>query len=128
MKTAIVIILIGVVAAGIIYLAKSGPTNLDVPANNTSIVDGVQIVEIVARGGYQPRKSVAQAGIPTILRFKTNGTFDCSLSLRIPSQNVSLFLPQSGNTDIDIGTPEAGTLQGMCSMGMYRFSVEFLPS
>lgn len=125
MKTAIGIVIIGILGAGIIFLAKSGSANGNAPVNNVSVVNGVQIVEIGAKGGYRPRKSIAQAGIPTILRFKTSGTFDCSSALRIPSKNVSLFLPQSGETDIDIGTPEAGILDGLCSMGMYRFAVDF---
>jgi len=93
--------------------------------NNVSVVDGKQIVEIRAKGGYQPRKSTAKAGIPTILRFNTSGTFDCSSSVRIPDMNISKMLPQSGTTDIDIGSQKVATLQGSCGMGMYPFEVEF---
>lgn len=93
--------------------------------NNVSIVDGRQIIEIRARGGYIPEKSVAKAGIPTIIRFMTKGTFDCSSSVRIPSMDVSVRLPASGATDIELGTPQAGLLQGMCSMGMYPFEILF---
>ena len=105
---------------------KSGDTTEQVAnANNVSVIDGKQIVEINAKGGYQPRKSIAKAGIPTIIRFNTKGTFDCSSSVRIPSLNLSKALPQSGSTDIDIGTGQLGTLQGSCGMGMYPFEVEF---
>lgn len=96
-----------------------------VPANNVSVVDGKQIVVIKAKGGYQPRRSVAQAGIPTVLRFDTDGTFDCSAAVRIPSLNITQMLPQSGKTDIEIGNPQVGTLQGSCGMGMYPFEVVF---
>src|SRR3989339_1083244 len=77
--------------------------------NNVSIVDGKQIIEIKAKGGYTPRVSIAKADTPTILRFNTNGTFDCSSSVRIPSMNISKFLPQSGITDIDLGIQKTGT-------------------
>jgi sulfite exporter TauE/SafE len=93
--------------------------------DNVTIVDGVQIVEIQARGGYWPRKTVAQAGIPTVIRFNTTGTFDCSSSVRIPSLGISKILPQSGATDIEIGTQATSTLQGTCGMGMYPFEVSF---
>ncbi|HAQ02586.1 TPA: hypothetical protein DEP30_01085 [Candidatus Nomurabacteria bacterium] len=93
--------------------------------NNVSIVDGKQIIEIKAKGGYTPRVSIAKADTPTILRFNTNGTFDCSSSVRIPSMNISKFLPQSGITDIDLGIQKTGTLQGTCGMGMYPFEIEF---
>lgn len=126
MKTASIILIIGAVAAGIILLSqRSGSSSGSAPANNVTVVDGKQIVEIAVRGGYRPSRSVAQAGIPTILRMKTNGTFDCSLALRVPSKNISQILPQSGSTDFDLGSPAAGTLNGMCGMGMYRFAIEF---
>ena len=96
-----------------------------VNANNVRIIDGKQIIEIRAKGGYQPRQSLAKAGLPTILRFDTNGTFDCSSSVRIPSLNISQILPQSGSTDIDIGNPKTATLYGTCGMGMYPFEVDF---
>ena len=117
-----------------LVLTSSGGGNLkqntDTPAevasvNNVSVIDGKQIIEIQAKGGYTPRKSIAKAGIPTILRMNTKGTFDCSSFVRIPSMNISKSLPQSGVTDIDLGTQNAGTLNGSCGMGMYPFEIEF---
>jgi plastocyanin domain-containing protein len=93
--------------------------------NNVNIIDGKQIIEINVKGGYSPQKSFAQAGIPTLLLFNTNGTFDCSASVRIPSMNISKLLPQTGKTEIDIGTPIAETFKGSCGMGMYPFEIEF---
>ena len=100
-------------------------SNPQIPANNVSIENGIQIIEIKAKGGYLPRESVAKAGIPTIIRFNTKGTFDCSSSVRIPSMDLFKNLPQSGTTDIDLGSQPLGTLQGTCGMGMYPFEVEF---
>ncbi len=95
------------------------------PVQNVSIEDGKQIVEIRAKGGYLPRKSTAKAGVPTVIRFDTNSTFDCSSSVTIPSMNISKSLPPSGTTDIDIGIQKVATLYGTCGMGMYPFEVEF---
>jgi len=95
------------------------------PANNVSIVDGQQIIDITVKGGYSPRTSTAKAGIPTILRFNTNGTFDCSSFVRIPSMNISSRLPPTGVTDITVDNPKVGLLQGMCGMGMYPFEINF---
>lgn len=118
----IAIILIG----GAFMLTQSGDDNKQITnANNVSIVDGKQIIEINAKGGYQPRKSVAKAGVPTIIRFNTSGTFDCSSSVRIPSMNIGKTLPQTGSTDIDIGDSKPGTLKGSCGMGMYPFEINF---
>ena len=127
MKATVISILIaGVIIGGSIVLVNSkNSTDSVVNANNVSIVDGKQIIEITARGGYQPRKSIAKAGIPTIIRFNTKGTFDCSSSVRIPSLNLFKNLPQTGITDIDVGSGKVGVLKGSCGMGMYPFEVEF---
>lgn len=128
MKATVISIIVAVVLIGGAFVFSKGNSQAGVPvaeANNVSIVDGKQIIEIHAKGGYQPRKSIAKAGMPTILRFDTNGTFDCSSSIRIPSMNISKVLPQTGSTDIDIGSPQLATLQGTCGMGMYPFEVDF---
>lgn len=127
MKTTIISVIVAAVLIGGAFVLTRDNSSLgdSAPANNVNIVDGKQIIEINAKGGYQPRRSVAKAGIPTVIRFNTKGTFDCSSSVRIPSLGISKFLPQTGSTDIDIGTGQLGTLQGTCGMGMYPFEVEF---
>ena len=126
MKSTLISVIAAVVLiGGAFMLVERSPQDTEMPANNVSIVDGKQIIEIGAKGGFQPRKSVATAGIPTVLKFETNGTFDCSSTVRIPSMKIATNLPPSGSTDIDIGSPRLGTLQGTCGMGMYPFEVEF---
>lgn len=129
MKATVISIIVTVVLIGGAVMLSRGNSQskpeTQVAVNNVTIVNGKQIIEIKAKGGYQPRTSVAKAGMPTILRFDTNGTFDCSSSVRIPSMNISQVLPQSGSTDIDIGIQQLSTLQGMCGMGMYPFEIEF---
>ena len=92
---------------------------------NVYIANGVQVIAIKAGEGYSPKKTVAKAGIPTIIRFTTNGSLDCSSSIRIPSLNMSRFLDLNGTTDVDIGIPKVGLLGGMCGMGMFPFSIDF---
>lgn len=111
---------------GALILTLNKPNEQSEPlANNVSIVDGQQIIDITAKGGYTPRTSTAKAGIPTILRFHTSGTFDCSSYIRIPSMGVSRNLPSTGTVDIAVTDPKAGALIGMCGMGMYPFQVNF---
>lgn len=116
-------LIIGIVIFG------STPKNL---AKNTSdqknyeIKNGIQYITIHAKGGYSPQVSTAEAGIPTKLIIKTNGTYDCSASLAIKSLQYQKILPQTGEETIDIGTPVAGTpLRGVCGMGMYNFLIHF---
>ena len=137
MKSTIISIIVAVlILSGAVFFTKkmsfssSGKATTKAPASeenihNVSIVDGKQIIEIKTKGGYSPKISEAKAGMLTILRFKTNGTFDCSSSIRIPSMNISKILPNTGSTDIVVNTPQVGLLQGICGMGMFKFEVDF---
>jgi Cu+-exporting ATPase len=125
-STSVSIIVAVLLIGGAVLLTQAGPSaEATAPANNVRIVDGQQIIEITAKGGYTPRTSSAKAGIPTIIRFETNGTFDCSSSMRIPSMGVSKNLPSTGTIDIVVTDPQPGPLTGMCGMGMYPFTINF---
>ena len=125
-STSIVIALVFILGSYFLLNSKSETDN-SVSAANVSVVDGKQIIEINAKGGYFPRKSAAIAGVPTILRFDTVNTLDCSLAVRIPKMGISQNLPPSGVTDIELGNPKPGTIKGTCSMGMYPFEIDFSP-
>jgi plastocyanin domain-containing protein len=127
-STAIAIVVAGALIGGAVLFSginSTGAGPAEASADNVSIVDGTQIVEVSVSAGYHPKKSLAKAGIPTVLRFSTNSTYDCSASVRIPSMGLSKFLPATGKTDLSLGTPQAGVLRGMCGMGMYTFEVDF---
>ncbi len=136
-KKNLIIIIAIVIAAGIIFFAinySSGNSTssfnqkentIEENINNVSVVDGKQIITLKAKGGFSPTHTIAKAGIPTILRVSTSGTFDCSSIVRIPDMNISQNLPMTGSTDIDIGIKEKGTLDGTCGMGMYPFDIKF---
>lgn len=123
----IALIITATLIGGALMLTLNKPSvaQNEPPADNVSIVDGQQIIDITAKGGYTPRTSTAKAGIPTIIRFHTNGTFDCSSYIRIPSMGLSKNLPSTGTTDVVISDPKTGLLNGMCGMGMYPFQVNF---
>lgn len=91
-----------------------------------SVVDGVQMVAMQAKGGYSPAKVKVQAGLPTVLKMESKGTYDCSASLQIPQLEYSAILPATGETEIQIPAQESGTvIQGLCGMGMYGFQLIF---
>ena len=108
-----------------LFVGENSRESESVRENNVAVVDGRQIVKIRVKGGYLPRRSVARAGMPTVVRLETNGTFDCSSSVRIPSIGVNKNLPPSGVTDIELGVPTVDSLQGSCGMGMYAFEIVF---
>ena len=128
-KTASIIITVALaIGIGIVFLQQpkdnSGLT-MNRSVQNVEMKDGIQYVTIHAQVGYSPKISTAQAGIPTKLIIKTEGTYDCSASLIIRSIGYQKILPQTGEEVIDLGTPQTGTLLGLCSMGMYNFALNF---
>lgn len=124
-------VIIALVAAfaiigGSVLLATTGGSGAEPSRDNVAVENGTQIIEISAKGGYSPRKTVAKADMPTTLRVQTRGTFDCSSALVVPSVGYREYLPQSGTTDIPLPPQKAGAVvEGLCSMGMYSFSVTF---
>lgn len=127
MKIAISIIIASVLIVGAIVIAgQSGSQDVVIAVSNVSVVDGKQIVEIGVKGGYFPGVSSAKADMPTILRMKTQGSFDCSSAVLIPSIGYRANLPPAGKTDIVIPPQKSGAiLQGSCAMGMYNFQIQF---
>ncbi len=118
-----IILLIGVFMIGKGF--TSSPTSLS-DNNNVQISDGKQVIAITAKGGYSPKVTTAKADLPTVLKVSTNGTFDCSSGLNIPSLNYHKNLPPSGITEVEVPPQKAGTkLAGVCVMGMYNFAVNF---
>ncbi len=128
-KIFISIIVAGVLIGGAVMLyvgsgKNSGPAVSD--KSEATLSGSTQEIEILARGGYSPRNVVAKAGIPLTIKFKTQGTYDCSSSLSIPELNYRNNLPTTGETYVQIAPHKAGeVLKGTCGMGMYSFSVEF---
>lgn len=129
-STSFSIIIAAVIISGALLIVGSGRapqsgSATTEPVQNVTVADNVQVVEIRAKGAYTPRVSVAKAGIPTVLRVNTNGTYDCSAAIRVPSLGISKMLPPNGSTDLALGTPGTGTLRGTCGMGMYNFEIRF---
>ena len=88
--------------------------------------NGFQVVEILARGGYSPRRIAAAANMPTRLEIRTKGTYDCSSALVIPSLGFEEMLPPTGVTKIDIpAQPKGSLVRGFCAMGMFYFDIRF---
>jgi len=114
------------VAGAVLLTHNTTPSNDRGTNTNVSIVNGKQIIAIDAKGGYSPRLTIAKAGIPTVIKMNTTGTFDCSSALVIPNLKYRENLPLSGETLIDVPPQQAGTsMQGLCAMGMYNFTITF---
>ena len=120
------IIGISIIGATIVFARGSNTAPEVASVNNVTVADGKQVIEVTAKGGYAPRLTSAKADMPTTLRMKTDGTFDCSSGVTIPSLGYRHILPSTGLTEIEVPAQKAGTtLDGVCVMGMYHFAVNF---
>lgn len=127
-KVASIIIVSGLVVAISIIFVGSFKLNSNSSASvlNSEMIEGIQYVKIKAKAGYTPEISSAEGGLPTKLIVTTEESFDCSAALIIRSIDYKKILPQTGEEIIDLGTPKEGdSIEGVCSMGMYSFVVNF---
>ncbi len=112
-----------VIGGAVMFASKGEPV---AQAANVRMEGETQVIEIDAKGGYAPKLSTARADVPTVLRVKTSGTYDCSAAIRIPSLGYSTTMEPSGVTEVTVPPQKIGsTLQGVCAMGMYSFQVTF---
>lgn len=122
MKTTAISIVVAAILIGGAVMFSGGSKDV----NNVTTIDGKQIITINAKGGYSPNVTTAKAEMPTVIKVKTRGTFDCSSALTIPKLGYNKTLPPSGETEIEVSPQIAGTtIQGLCAMGMYGFKINF---
>lgn len=97
------------------------------PQNNVVSIEGdTQIITILSKGGYFPPEVNAKAGMKTIIKMQTKGSFDCGNALVIPQLKLQKTLPPTGLTEIPLEPQQAGSaLLGSCSMGMYQLKINF---
>ena len=108
------------------FLCGRGQNGKQESGQNIKEEGSVQIIRILAHGGYSPRQIFAKAGAPVRIEMETRGTYDCSSVFVIPSLKYQKRLPPTGITIIDVPAQNPGTsLVGLCGMGMYSFEIKF---
>ena len=86
---------------------------------------GVQHIMVdVGETSYSPSRVRIRAGVPTRLVLRTKDIRGCTSGIVIPSAGVERSLPPTGETTIDLGQPEPGRIDYVCSAGMYRGVIE----
>lgn len=119
--------LVGMLILSFWFKANNSASEVTGAESSVSIQNGVQIIDLTAKGGYSPNLIQATAGVPTELHVTTSGTFDCSSNLVIPALGYQQILEPTGVEVISISADKArGTLDGTCGMGMYDFEISFI--
>lgn len=127
-----VIVVIGIVVLFVVKGRTENSAQKDAAPNTTNAVtteNDTQYVNITAKGGYIPRQITAKADMKTVIRITSAGAFDCSSSVVIPDLQYEKYIQPQQTVEIPVPLEKTtGTLQGLCSMGMYNFAIDFVKS
>jgi sulfite exporter TauE/SafE len=106
--------------------ADSAPTGPAAPLPEVG-PDGIQHLTLTAtNSSYTPARLQARAGLPTTLTVRTDGVLGCTRVFTIPSTGQQEYLPETGDTVIDLDVLAAGELRFTCAMGMYSGAIEVI--
>lgn len=86
-------------------------------------VNGVQVVEIIVDGGYQPRTVQLKAGVPAKLVFNRKDPSSCLEEVLFPDFGVAQMLTLGKKTEITIDPSKAGEYKYTCGMQMFSGKV-----
>ena len=99
------------------------------PAPNDAPVrvdaSGRQVITLTVTDFYTPTQFTAKAGLPTTLILRGKDSGGCARAFTIPELGVQEIVERNGDTEIDLGTRDAGKLMFSCAMGMQTGSIDF---
>jgi plastocyanin domain-containing protein len=81
---------------------------------------GVQEVEVIVRGGYQPAAIEAKAGQPLRLNFTRREASLCGEEVVLPEFGKRAHLPENRTVGIEVTPAEPGEYEFTCGMNMYK--------
>lgn len=120
-------ILVAILIIGGSVLLGNNNTTSSSETQNVTTENGTQVISITAKGGFAPKLTTAKAETPTVIKVKTNGTYDCSSTLNIPVLGISRVMEPTDELEIQVPPQKSGSeLLATCSMGMYNFSIQFI--
>ncbi|MEU0350899.1 sulfite exporter TauE/SafE family protein [Streptomyces sp. NPDC006237] len=97
--------------------ALDGPVSID--------ASGKQTVVLTVTDFYEPTAFTAKAGVPTTLVLRGKDSGGCARAFTIPELGVQEIVKRDGDTRVDLGTREPGTLRFSCAMGMQTGQITF---
>jgi len=85
-----------------------------------AVAGGVQEVQVVVEGGYQPADIHVTAGTPVRLLFDRRETSPCSEEVVLPDFGIKRFLPARRTTAVEFLPQQPGRFAFTCGMSMLR--------
>ena len=110
----LVTIVIAVVLTGALAWYFFGPRRY----RRADLDGGVQVIEVIVKGGYSPDVIQVTAGVPVRLLFDRQEAGDCSSRVVLPAFKVNQTLAAFATTAVDFLPEEPGEYQFACGMNM----------
>lgn len=82
--------------------------------------DGLQIVDVTVKGGYQPAIITAEAGRPLRLNFTRRESTPCGEEVVLPEFGRRAHLPEGRAVPIEVTPQGPGEYEFTCGMNMYK--------
>jgi plastocyanin domain-containing protein len=82
--------------------------------------NGIQTVDVVVKGGYQPTAIMVKAGQRVRLNFTRREISTCGEEVVIPDFGKRAYLPENLSVPIEIIPEKPGEYAFTCGMNMYR--------
>jgi plastocyanin domain-containing protein len=89
-------------------------------AQQAQITQGVQEIEIIVDGGYNPNQIVVRSGQPVRLKFQRKDPSSCLEQVLIPDFRRSAMLDLNQTTTIEFTPQKPGQYPFHCGMNMFR--------
>ena len=114
-----VIVLSAVIATGLLAWFFFGPKR----SRQAEFEDGVQVVRVTVKGGYNPDLIEVRPGAPVRLIFDRQETGDCSSRVVMPDFKVNAQLPAFAATAVEFVPQNEGDFRFACGMNMISGTV-----
>ncbi len=96
------------------------PTVAAAPIQDSAVIT-------IEENGYSPRNLTVKAGSTVTLQLNNKGSKGCAQAFTIPSLGVQKVVPNGRSSSVTFTAPtEPGQLSFMCSMGMYRGTINVI--
>lgn len=84
------------------------------------LIDGIQKIHIIVKGGYTPDMIVVKRDHPVELTFRREETSSCSEMVLLPDFEKSVKLPEGQDVKVKFTPHQVGEFEFACQMGMLR--------
>jgi plastocyanin domain-containing protein len=117
---------------GIVTLAGLGLIGLELwwfkgsqnPAKKAESKAGIQEINIIVDGGYQPNHIVVNTGQTVRLNFERRDANSCLEEIQLPEFKIRKKLPLNQVTVVEFTPKKPGSYEFACGMNMFRGEIE----